>query len=90
VQRGIWFKAAGDEPWPWDGRSRRRAIAASSAREGEKVRNVLRENLCQKSENLVPNAFFVVDQSASNIGVQRAVFFGEKSRSLIFNQPEVE
>jgi hypothetical protein len=36
---------AGDEPWPWDGWSPGRADRdPSSAREGEKVRNMLRVN----------------------------------------------
>ena len=68
----------------------RRAIAASSAREGEKARNVPRWTVvCVKSlEKLVLDVFLVVDHDFDlKIGALQAVF--EKMRLIIFHWTEV-
>ena len=68
----------------------RRAIAASSAREGEKARNVApRTVVCVKSlEKLVLDVFLVVDHDFDlKIGALQAVF--EKMRLIIFHWTEV-
>ena len=68
----------------------RRAIAASSAREGEKARNMAgRTNVCAKSrKKLVLDVFLVVDHDSDlKIGDLTAVF--EKLRFTYFHWTEV-
>ena len=68
----------------------RRAIVASSAREGEKARNVQAWTVvCLKSlEKLVLDVFLVVDHDFDlKIGALQAVF--EKMRLIIFHWTEV-